>query len=402
MTAGVILTSLSCLVCLLWAARHLVINGHQRRQMALGPDYSGPPANAPAISVIVAAKDEAQNIEPCLRSLLKQDYPDFEIIVCNDRSLDDTAAIIQRIAGEDARVQLVNIETLPAGWYGKNHALVKGFEAARGEWICTTDADCRQLSTRTLSVAMQYAMDSGADLLSVLPVMETHSFAEEIIQPVCGGVMMVWFDPGRVNDPRKSTAYANGAFMLMRRSSYEAIGTHEAIKGILMEDLHIARRIKQAGMNLKVVQGIGLYTVRMYTSLKEIVRGWSRIYFGSFRTPGRLAGSLALLVVMGLLPYAAVGVGFALAATGARAVGWWMACGLAGLAAAAMQLGIIFRFYKLIGARKSLAWTYPLGCIGAIAAVLMAIGKLLPGAKVTWRGTSYEAQRESSASAKTS
>jgi GT2 family glycosyltransferase len=368
----------------------MLINRQKRDLLLLTDASPGPPPKAPMISVVVAAKDEADNIEACVRSLLKQDYPAFEVIVCNDRSSDATGEIVKALAAEDARVRLINIDSLPTGWCGKNHAIATAAKAARGKWICTTDADCRQISARTLSVAMKYALNTQADMLSVLPVLETHSLLEDIIQPVCGGVMMIWFNPQRVNNREKPTAYANGAFVLIKRSTYEAAGTHEAIKGQIMEDLHLARRVKGAGMNLRVVQNKGLYSCRMYSSFKEIMRGWSRIFLGSFRGIGRLTASLALLVVMGLLPYAAAATGLCLAAAGARPSSLWLVCGLAGLAAVSMQLSIIYRFYKLIDARKNLAWTYPLGCVAAAAAVILAMAKLLPGAKVTWRGTSYE------------
>jgi glycosyltransferase involved in cell wall biosynthesis len=397
MTTAIVLTSFSCLVFLVWSTRHLLISRQQGNHLLLSGDSPGPPGDAPMISVVVAAKDEAENIEACVRSLLGQDYPSFEIIVCNDRSSDETAHIVERIAAQDARVRLINIDSLPPGWYGKNHAVAKGVAAARGPWICMTDADCRQISTRTLSVAAQHALTTGADLLSVLPVLETRGFLEDVIQPVCGGVMMIWFNPEKVNNPDKPAAYANGAFILMKRSSYEAIGTHEAIKGMMMEDMHLARRIKQAGMNLRVVQSKGLYSVRMYASLKETIAGWSRIFFGAFITLGKLAASLATLVFMGLLPYAAAVVGLVLAASGGR-TDLWLVCGIAGLAAAGMQLSVIYRFYKLVGARKNLAWTYPLGCIAASIAVVLAMAKLLPGAKLTWRGTTYEAGAGSSIS----
>ncbi len=391
MTTAIILTSLSCLVFLVWTSRHLLISREQKSQFLLTGESPGPPEGAPLISVVIAAKDEADNIGPCVRSLLEQDYPSFEIIVCNDRSTDETAAIVERIAASDERVRLINIDHLPAGWYGKNHAMATGVAAARGEWICMTDADCRQVSSRTLSAAMQHAADTQADLLSVLPTLHTHGFWEDVIQPVCGGVMMIWFNPEKINNPKKSNAYANGAFVLIKRASYEVIGTHEAIKGLMMEDMHLARRIKQAGMNLRLVRSKGLYSVRMYTSLGEIMRGWCRIFFGSFGTLGRLATSLTLLVVIGLLPYAAAAIGFARASGGSTAAGAWLACGAAGLAAIAMQISVIYRFYKLIDAHKALAWTYPLGCLAASIAVIMAMTKLCPGAKLTWRGTSYDA-----------
>jgi cellulose synthase/poly-beta-1,6-N-acetylglucosamine synthase-like glycosyltransferase len=386
---AIALTVLTCLACLVWTSRHVMIWREKRSGFILTEDYPGLEQDPPMISVLVAAKDEAANIEACVRTMLQQDYPNFEMIVCNDRSADDTPAIVERIAREDPRLRLVSIEQLPEGWCGKNNAMQTGIAASSGEWICMTDADCRQISRRTLSVAMRYALDTRADMLSVLPVLEMRGFWENVVQPVCSGLMMVWFHPDSVNDPTKPHAYANGAFILMRRSAYEAIGTHEAVKDRVNEDMHMAARVKRAGLNLRVVRGGGLYKVRMYTSLRQILHGWGRIFYGTFCTLRRLTLSLVVLIVMGLLPYAAAGLGLALAAAEPAGGAWWLACGIAGVAAAAMQISVIFRFYRLIAAKPALAWSYPLGSIITMICLFIGMSKLRRGAGITWRGTRY-------------
>ena len=214
--------------------------------------------SCPSLCVVVAAKDEEANIGPCVQSLLMQDYPNFNVILCNDRSKDRTGEIVSQIAAGDSRMRAVmNIQELPDGWCGKNNAMQNGIAASQSEYVCMIDADCRQISSRTLSVAMRYARDNGADLLSILPVMEMPTFWESIIQPVCSGVMMIWFHPDRVNDPQKPQAYANGTFMLIKRSAYEQIGTHEAVKDRVNEDMHMANLIKRKGLRLMVVRGPG-------------------------------------------------------------------------------------------------------------------------------------------------
>ena len=386
---SVVILVVNCLVALVWTSRHYLVYQEKRKGAPLGPAHPGPPNEAPKISVVVAAKDEQDNIEQCVRTMLVQDYPSFDVLVCNDRSEDDTAAIVERLAAEDPRVRLLNIEHLPDGWCGKNNAMQTGIGTTDGEWICMIDADCRQISPRTLSVAMQHAQDHDADLLSVLPTLEMCGFWENVVQPVCGGVMMIWFNPDKVNDPARPDAYANGAFMLMKRSAYEAVGRHETVKDRVNEDMHLALRVKTSGLSLRVVRSRDLYVVRMYTSLRKIVRGWSRIFYGTFCTFRRLLVSLLVLVFMGLLPYAAAGLGFALGAAGTGPTGVWLACGIVGAVGAAMQISVIGRFYKLIQARPGLCWTYPIGCAAAVLAVLLGMGKLRRGATVVWRGTTY-------------
>ena len=387
LAACIVVTVLTCLVGLMWILRHVLINRERTRGFTLEGDYPGPPDDPPLISVLVAAKDEEACISQCVSTMLDQDYPNFEMIVCNDRSEDRTAAIVERIAAEDSRVRLVNIEHLPDGWCGKNNAMQVGIASARGRWICMIDADCRQTSGRTLSVAMQYARQTGADLLSVLPRLEMRGFWENVIQPVCSGVMMIWFNPAKVNNPQKPNAYANGAFMLMRREAYDAIGTHEAVRDQVNEDMHMAARVKQLGLKLRVVRTEGLYVVRMYTSLRQILRGWARIFFGTFGTFKRLTVSFLVMAAMGLLPYTAAAVGFS-SAGGSNGV-LWLVCGWAGLAATAAQLTVIFRYYRLLGVSGLLAWTYPLGCAVTLMVLISSMTKLLPGAAVVWKDTTY-------------
>ncbi len=382
-----ILTTVCLIVAIVWSTRHWLIGREARRNCVLTPDSPPLEGPRPRVSIFVAAKDEEQNITHCLTTLLGQDYDPFDVTVIDDRSTDRTAEFAQGLARRDARLHVMHVDQLPEGWCGKCHAMWKGVATTDSPWIVLTDADCRQLSPRTLSVAMRYATDTGADMLSVLPVLDMRSFWENVVQPVCGGVMMIWFQPDKVNDPAKPNAYANGAFILMKRSTYQAIGTHAAVRDKLMEDMHLAARVKQAGLKLRVVRSRGLYSVRMYTSLGQIFRGWSRIFFGTFGTLPRLTVSLVVMLLMGLLPYVSAIAGLSAAFGGAG--GWWAAAGLAGLGAVAMQLSVIYRFYKIVGAQELLAWSYPIGAGVVVASLLMGMSKHRRGAAVVWRNTRY-------------
>jgi len=393
-TTAFVLMVLAVLVSAVWIMRHARLTAERRNAVYLHPQSPGLETNAPLISVVVSAKDERDTIETCVRSMLSQDYPNFEMIVCDDRSSDGTAEIVEAIARDDPRVRLVRNDSLPAGWSGKCHGMSKAVALARGDWLCMIDADCRQLSPRTLSVAMRHAIDNGIDLLSVLPVLEMNGFWENVVQPVCGGVMMIWFDPRRVNSPKRPTAYANGAFMLISRDAYQAIGTHQAVRDKLMEDMHLASLVKRAGRNLKVIQGRDLYVVRMYTSLRQILRGWSRIFFATFGTLPRLTASIALIALMSIMPYAAAIWGLTAAFLPQKVNAWWLAAGLAGVAAVGLQLSVIYRFYKLIGARRWLAWTYLIGSAVTMLALVMAMTKHRKGATVTWRNTVYSGESQ--------
>jgi glycosyltransferase involved in cell wall biosynthesis len=385
----IILTILCCLIALVWASRHLQISRQHRSTMVVRGLPVDDRSDWPTVSVLVAAKDEEDNIATCIESVLMQDYPDFELVVIDDRSEDRTAEIAARYAEDDGRVTLVRIDELPEDWAGKNHAMHTGIRHARGDWLCMIDADCTQKTPHTLAAAVAKADELDADLLSVLPEMELRTFWENVVQPVCSGVMMIWCHPDKVNNPRKPQVYANGAFILMTRTAYDRVGGHGPIRDRIQDDLWLARLTKRAGLRLRVAPGVGLYGVRMYTSLRAIVGGWTRIFLGTFGKTSRIIASMLLVLFMSLLPYAVAAAGW---------ITWALAGGSEALTAAVvatvavgLQWSVLWRFYSLLGGRRGLFWTYPLGCLIALKCLGTALWKLVTGSTVTWRGTTYEA-----------
>ncbi|MBS3821536.1 MAG: glycosyltransferase, partial [Phycisphaerae bacterium] len=307
----------------------------------------------------------------------------------DDRSTDRTGEIISDLAEGDDRLRLVRIEELSDGWCGKNHAMQRGIEQTTGEWILMHDADCRQVCPRTLKLAVQHALDTQADMLSLLPEHHLGGFWEDYLQPICSGVLMIWFRPDRVNDVGRTTAFANGMFMLMRREAYDAIGTHEAVKSSLIEDMDMARRVKGCGMTLRVAPSTDLFRVRMYTTLSQIHRGWVRIFVGSFQTLGGLAKALAVLVGRGVTPTVMCAVGWIMATSGVAPQAWWRSLAAVGTFSLAAQLIMTARYYKHLKSRWYYGLTYPLGCAMVAAMLVRAMVKLRPGGTILWRGTRY-------------
>jgi glycosyltransferase involved in cell wall biosynthesis len=332
--------------------------------------------------MIVAAKDEEANIGRCVEGLRTQDYLDLELIFVNDRSTDGTGGILDEAARQDQRVCALHVRRLRDGWFGKNNAMREGVERAGGRWLCFSDADCAYDSSKLLSAAMRYALTEKIDFLSVLPKLEAHTFWERVVQPVAGAVMVFWFPPQKVNSPASPRAYANGAFMLMSRDTYDAIGGHEPVRTQVNEDMHMARLAKQAGRRLRVVRSQGLYRVRMYTGFREIWRGWSRIFYGCFGTLPRLLISVAFLSLFSLSPYLTL---LAAPLTGAA----WPAFSLAALAAIVSQQSVLWRFWALSEIRPAWALTYPIGAAICLGMTFSAITRLGGVRATTWRGTTY-------------
>lgn len=374
----------TALLTIVWGKRHIDIS-RGKNEPILSPDEADSLAGEaplPPLSMLVAGKDEEENIERCLNGLLAQQYPQLEVIAIDDRSGDRTAAIIDAVAARDRRLAALHVKELPAGWFGKNNAMRMGIEHARSNWLAFTDADCVFDSPLLLAAAVRHAQRTGVEFLSVLPRIEAVSFWEKVVQPAASGMMLFWNPPQKVNSPRSRCAYANGAFMLMSRAAYDKLGGHEAVKATLNEDMHFARRAKLLGVGLRVIRGGDLFRVRMYTGFGQIWRGWSRIFYGSFGSFPRLLASMLVLLLASLSPYLTL---VASPLTGPAAT--WLA-GAAG-AAILMQQSVLWRFYPISGIAAPWAVTYAVGAALVTAMVGNAMTKLGGLTRTAWRGTVY-------------
>ena len=385
-----ILAVLGGFLVLGWTTRHAVIFRELHNSNILSESYPVDGSSAPLVSVIVAAKDEQDNIRACLESLIDQEYDNYEIIVVNDRSSDETGIIIDQLSDDHEIITALHVEHLPDDWMGKNHAMQKATNIAKGEYLLLTDADCIHKSSKALSVSMQYIKDEQVGLVSVLPNLECKTVWESMIQPICSGVMMIWFDPKKVNNPKRKNAYANGAFMLFERGAYDKIGQHEVIKGCMQEDMELGKLAKHSGVGLSVIRNDDLYTVRMYKQFSDLIQGWTRIFYGSFPTYTRGLLSLIAIVFMGILPHLVWIIGLVGLMQGAGFNSWYSVALITGGIAALLQQTAIFRFYKILKLNAWLCWTYPFSSFLVSYILIRAMSKLRPGAKVTWKGTSYK------------
>jgi len=225
-------------------------------------DYA-PAASGPLVSVIIPARNEARNIERCVRSILAASYPTIEVIVVDDRSTDGTGDLAERLG-----VRVVRGAELPAGWFGKQWALVQGYRVARGELLLFADADTRH-EPQLIARAVTGLQAERADLFTVIPRQEAVTFWERLIQPhVFVALAARIGDLSRVNRTRVDwSAIANGQFILATRSSYERVGTHEAVKATVADDLMLAQTYVRHGLDIFLVHAVSDMTTRMYGSL---------------------------------------------------------------------------------------------------------------------------------------
>jgi chlorobactene glucosyltransferase len=374
-------------VAAIWISRLVQIYSPRSRGPVLGRDTIPEAAPSGLVSIIMPGKDEEANIGAALETLLAQDYPEIEILAVDDRSRDRTAEIVRQAAARDPRVRLIQVRELPPGWFGKPHAMHVGAGAAKGRWLLFVDADCRQ-APHSVRAAVNFLASRDGEMLSLWPVLEMHGFWENAVQPVAGSVLVAWFRPSWVNNPRHWAAFANGQYILIRKDTYEAVGGHEAVRTEIVEDIALARLVKRTGHRLWNATGEDLFTTRMYDSLRGMYKGWTRIYYGAFKSAAWLLGVIALTLLFTLAPFIVLAWTAPVLAMGDGApFAQAMFC-----LAAATTLLVFATMRRYFIAGKANPWYlffYPVAVVLALAFQFGAVLRALGLRSVTWRGTTY-------------
>jgi chlorobactene glucosyltransferase len=367
---------------------------HNQYQLDIVAKPVPPPIESPLISVCVPARNEERNIECCVKALLAQTYPNFEVIVLDDRSTDATPEILDNLArGLTLRkvlLKIVNGSDLPPGWAGKPYALVQAAAAARGEWLCFVDADTF-VTPDALAAVYAKAIETEADLFTIMTRQVMLTFWERAVLPLVMLALSVGFSPRKVNDPRHKDAIANGQFIFIKHSVYEAVGGHEAIKGSIVEDKDMAVLVKGKGYRLVVADGRQVASTRMYTSLSEMWEGWTKnIYLGLRDDRGLLLlgvfGAFLAFTAALLLPAWVIwGVVLTVAGSGLE--------GSVVLIEAVLLWGYLL-FWRVLASRGMgiPAWyalSTPLGAGLFAAMMLTSAWNVLSGKGVTWKGRTY-------------
>lgn len=349
------------------------------------------PTSAPMVSVCIPARNEEANIRRCVEAVLRQDYPTLEVIVLDDRSTDSTPTLLKEIASRDSRLLPISGSELPEGWAGKPHALYQASAVAKGEWLCFVDADTF-LAPNALSAVYAKAIETNADLFTVMTKQILGSFWERTVMPLVMTALSVGFSPRKINDPSRRDAVANGQFIFIKRSIYDLIGGHERIKDQIVEDKALSENVKWNGHRLVVADGMQVVSTRMYTSLETMWEGWTKnIYLGLRDHPsmlllGAFGATLALLAALFLPVWPLLGWGLYLKDGGWRA--------LAVIVEALLVWGYLVYIRSLVAKNMQIprwyAFTTPLGAGVFAAMMLTSAWKVISGQGVTWRGRKYQ------------
>lgn len=265
---------------------------------------------SPKVSVILPARNEEKYIAKCLDSLLKQSYPNFEIVAINDSSSDKTGEIIQRYHIINPKVVAINAGPKPEEvWIGKNWACYQGYLNSTGEILLFTDADTVH-STSTMSLAITYMTKQSLDALTAIPrILLEENIWIKITLPLLWTLSYAKYSALRANNPKSKIGYFFGSFFMITRKTYEAVGTHKAVKSEIVEDGALGRKVKEEKFNLRVVRGERYVEAVWARDFKTLWHGLRRLMIPLYqreRTNALLitvSSFLLLLLPFILLPF---------------------------------------------------------------------------------------------------
>jgi glycosyltransferase involved in cell wall biosynthesis len=369
-------SGIGILVALFWLTQMLALVRDRKEAHWLAdlPDtLHGRPL--PELAVIFAARDEAGAVERAARSILAQDYPALKVVAVDDRSIDETGAILERLAAEDSRLRVVHIGELPRGWLGKTHALQVAARDESSPWLLFTDADVF-FAPGSLRRAVAWAEDTGADHVTVVPEFVTEGVGERLLQMMFALAFASRVLGGRIAAPGGRTHLGIGAFNLVRLKAFRGIGGFEHLTLSVDDDNRLAQALKAAGYRGRALLGKDAVSVRWHDGLGALIRGLDKNLFAfvDFRT--------AVVVVACLL-----WIGMCAPYLGLVLGPWWIRiiCGI-GIASVAVVLGAIHR-------QTGIAWYYalalPVGTFVYSYAFIRSTWLTLTRKGVSWRGRLY-------------
>lgn len=256
----------------------------------------GGKAPLPRVSVIIPARNEQRRIREALQSVLHQDYPNAECIVINDRSTDQTAAILAEMARQDARLHVITISELPPGWLGKNYALYRGAEVATGELILFADADV-VMDRTALARAVTYLTKRQLQHLAALPEIRMPGVLLGMFTSAFGIFFSLYARPWKAKDPKSKRFVGIGAFNLVSAQAYRVAGTHKAIAMRPDDDVKLGKLLKKHGYRQELMFGGGMMHVEWYSSVGELVDGLMKNSFSGveYSVAAAVAAGIALL-----------------------------------------------------------------------------------------------------------
>ena len=360
---------LAALPCGLFLINLFVYRPLVRRQTGL----------AEPVSVLIPARNEEQNIRATLEAVRASHGADFEVIVLDDHSADDTARLVSEFAARETRVRLESAPPLPAGWCGKQHACHILAQRARHPLLLFIDADVR-LQPHSLHRLAAFMAGTDAALASGVPRQELGTFSERLLIPLIHFVLLGFLPMPAMRRTRWPSMSAGcGQLLIARRAAYEQCGGHAMLRDSLHDGLKLPRVFRQAGFRTDLFDATDLATCRMYHTNAGTWRGLGKNATEGLAAPGTIVPMTALLLGGQVLPFAMLALAPQLSTLG-------LAC-----AAGAAALAFLPRLVAAALFRQSLggALLHPLGVLALLAIQWHALARHLLGRPAEWKGRSY-------------
>lgn len=346
------------------------------------PEWDRAPGNggvAPRVSIIVPACNEEESIAETLRRLLELDYPNYEVIAVDDRSTDRTGDLMDRVAASpDAHgcLRVLHVTELPKGWLGKPHAMWSAANQATGDWLLFTDADVL-FRRDSLRRAIAYAESEPADHVIVFPTMIMETVGERMMIAFFQALFVFGHRPWKVADPEASDHMGVGAFNMVRRRVYDAIGTYQALRMEVLDDMKLGKVVKNAGFAQRNVFGDGLISIRWAKGALGVVRNLTKNFFAVLSYQWwRTVGSIVGLAFLNLMPF----------------LGVWLATGWSRLPYVLAAVSMFLIYYGMAARSHIRAYYFflhPISTLLFAYTLLRSMVRTLRQGGVMWRGTLY-------------
>ena len=294
------------LFCAAWCASFFVV--YLFRRIRIFEKTQSPlPQKWPRLSVVIASCNDADTIEKAVTTLLKQDYPDLEIVVVNDRSTDKTGVIIEKIARKDFRVRTVHIQDLPSGWLGKVHALHVGTQKSSGEWILYTDADV-YFKQGALRKAIAFVLADHSDHLALMPVPRAPSFWLRVVLQAVGGVFVLGTRAAHLGKPGTKAFVGAGAFNLVKKAALDRTEGFSWLRMEVVDDVGLGLMLQRSGARSSFAITLQDVSFTWYPSLSAMFKGLEKNFFGvlAFYSIARMICIVVLAWAYALAPLVAI------------------------------------------------------------------------------------------------
>jgi glycosyltransferase involved in cell wall biosynthesis len=338
----------------------------------------------PKVSVILPARNEEKFIEKCLNSLVKQDYDDYEIIAINDSSNDSTGNIMKKYSEKFPKVIFVDAKPKPDGWMGKNWACMEGYQMASGDLLLFTDADTVHTNS-VISLAVSHMLSLELDALTVIPRMLCLDRITKITLPMISTFLHTRFSALRVNDTSKNTGYFFGSFFIMKKSTYDSVGTHEGVKRELVEDGALGKKVKESDFKMRMVRGEHLIDAVWARDSFTLWNALKRLMIPLYLQNARIAvASFFGVLFLLFMPFPILGYSI-IFNTDSSLVLFVISC----IASLLVYIGGMLDAVKGLDLRLRYSLFAPVGSFIVVCGFLAGLIQAKSKTAVSWRGRTY-------------